>query len=393
MDIAVVGAGIFGMSSAVELSLRNHRVTVFEQGQVPNELASSTDVGKIIRRTHYLPTEPYIEMVEIASQQWKKWDELSAKHFYYQIGGLTGYKSSELVPGSIGYESIPYLKDNNTEIELLSIKDVEEKFPQFVFSEQADQQFIYDPWAGYLDSGQVLTFLAQLAVENGVEIKKHCRVLDVQDLPTKVSIGIDGVRIPFDRAVIAAGPWISRLAPEISGHLSVTKQQMAFFKSLEEIPFQHVRRMPYWAFNPYSARTEVESGIVDKGWYGWPILQDGTFKIAMDLVGEEVDPDVPRKATSEFIEKVKEFLANHIPILSDWDFVSARSCLYTNTTDGHFIIDWKPGSDRILLAGGGSGHGFKFGGVIGEMISNTLEDRVGRFDDFFRIGDRFTETN
>ena len=91
MYIAVVGAGIFGMASAVELSLRNHRVTVFEQGQVPNELASSTDVGKIIRRTHYLPTEPYIEMVEIASQQWKKWDELSAKHFYYQIGGLIGF--------------------------------------------------------------------------------------------------------------------------------------------------------------------------------------------------------------------------------------------------------------------------------------------------------------
>ena len=391
MDIAVIGAGIFGMAAAVELSARDHHVTVFDQGRVPNELASSTDVAKVIRRTHYLPTEPYIEMAEMASQQWSKWDKFSAKHFYYQVGGLLGYRSSELVTGSIGYESIPYLKDKNTEIELLSIKEVGEKFPQFVFPEQADQQFVYDPWAGYLDSGLAMTFLAQLAVENGVKIKKHCRVLDVRDLSTKVSIGIDKARFLFDRSVIATGPWISSLAPEISRHLLITRQQMAFFKPRDEMPFQH-GRMPYWAFNPYSDRTEADSGIEDKGWYGYPLLQDGTVKIAMDLLGEAVVPDVPRKATSEFIESAKEFVANYIPLLSDGNFVGARSCLYTNTTDAHFIMDWKPGSERILLAGGGSGHGFKFGGIIGEMIASALEDQASRFGDFFRIGDRFTET-
>ena len=380
MDVAIVGAGIFGLATAIELRHRNHNVTVFDQGQVPNELASSTDVAKAIRRTNYLPNDPYIEMVERASRRWREWDEYSGESIYYQVGALTEYRASEFEPGSAGYESITYLKGKRKEIELLSIDQVRDKFPQFVFSEDAGQHFVYDSWAGYLDSGQAVTDLKRLAVENGVEIKEHCRVLDVQEGSGSVEIRTDGAQISFDRSVISAGPWIGRLAPEITGMLLITRQQMAFLRPRDESLFKH-GTMPVWSIHP-----------VEEGWYGFPLLRDGTVKITMDLLGDLVDPDVPRKATAEFIDSVKEFVGNRIPLLAHGEFMGARSCLYTNTLDGHFVIDWKPGSDRILLAGGGGGHGFKFGGSIGEVIADSLEDKPSWSGDFFRIGDRFNQS-
>ena len=111
MDIGVVGAGIFGMAAALELRSRGHNVTVFDQGKVPNERASSTDVAKAIRRTNYFPSHPYIELVERASRKWREWHERMSKSIYYQVGALSEYRSSEFEPGTGGYESVTYLKD------------------------------------------------------------------------------------------------------------------------------------------------------------------------------------------------------------------------------------------------------------------------------------------
>ena len=108
MNIAIVGAGIFGMSASIELRGRNHNVTLFDQGSIPNPLASSTDVAKAIRRTNYLSDTPYIEMVEKASEKWKEWSSYSAQPIYRQTGGLSQYSDSEFPSGSAGYESFKY---------------------------------------------------------------------------------------------------------------------------------------------------------------------------------------------------------------------------------------------------------------------------------------------
>ena len=59
-----------------------------------------------------------------------------------------------------------------------------------------------------------------------------------------------------------------------------------------------------------------------------------------------------------------------------------------NMADEQFIIDWAPGCERILIAGCGCGHGFKFGGSIGPVIADALEDKPNELGDLFRIGTR-----
>ena len=379
MDIGVVGAGIFGMAAALELRSRGHNVTVFDQGKVPNERASSTDVAKAIRRTNYFPSHPYIELVERASRKWREWHERMSKSIYYQVGALSEYRSSEFEPGTGGYESVTYLKDQREEMELLSIKQVRERFPQFAFRE-ADACFVYDAWAGYLDSGQAVSDLTDLARMEGVQVRENARVLDLKDISGEVEVGLDEGSISFDRMVVAAGPWMGRLVPEIGEDLLTTRQQMAFFRPEDSRMFEH-GAMPVWSIHP-----------VEEGWYGFPLLSDGTVKIAMDLHGDSVDPDVERDATPDFVESVREFVADRMPELAKGQMVGARACLYTNTPDGHFVIDWAPGSERIMVAGGGSGHGFKFGGAIGEVIADALENKPNSLGDFFRVNERFQAT-
>ena len=108
-----------------------------------------------------------------------------------------------------------------------------------------------------------------------------------------------------------------------------------------------------------------------------------------DLRGEIVDPDAHRDATPEFLEQARDFVGRRIPGLASAKLVSSRSCFYGNTPDLDFAIDWAPGRSRILVAGGGSGHGFKFGGSIGPVIADALEEKANPLGDRFRLGTRF----
>ncbi|MBM3934740.1 MAG: FAD-dependent oxidoreductase [SAR202 cluster bacterium] len=104
--------------------------------------------------------------------------------------------------------------------------------------------------------------------------------------------------------------------------------------------------------------------------------------------GPAVDPDVDRAGTPEFIAEAMEFLRDRIPEMAKGRAVEARGCLYENSPDDHFIIDRLPGRERIFVAAGGSGHGFKFGSSIGPVIADAVEDRQNPLGDLFRVKGR-----
>ena len=98
-----------------------------------------------------------------------------------------------------------------------------------------------------------------------------------------------------------------------------------------------------------------------------------------------------RSGTPEFEEQALALLRERIPDLANGRVVGGRSCLYTVTPDDHFIVDRAPGLSNVFVAGGGSGHGFKFGASIGPVIADAVEDVPNPLGDRFRIGDRFDE--
>ena len=366
---------MFGMAAALELRRRGHGVTLFERGRIPNPEASSTDVSKCIRRTNY-PHETYVELASRAATQWQEWHERTSRSIYFQTGqviALSGFGPEH--PSLTGWETLSRLA---TDIEELTVKEAEERFPQLVLTGQ--DRLFYDPWAGYLRSGQALEDLASLARDSGVTLRENTAVEAVEETGTGARVCWDSGRQDFDRVVVAAGPWLAELLPAMRTRIRLTRQQMAFFVPTDPAPFRR-GRFPVWS-------------ILSPGnlWYGFPYLHEGWVKVAEDSKVEDTRANVSREPTAEFLEWAREFVARRIPALSRGELAGGRSCLYTNMADmedEQFVIDWAPGRERVLIAGCGCGHGFKFGGSIGPVIADALEERENPLGDLFRIGNRF----
>ena len=359
MNIAVVGAGVFGLASSIELRARGHDVTVFEQGTVPYADASSTDVSKGIRRTWYAgDNETYVELVERAATQWRVWEERFNTRFYYRVGGLSILGSLE--PGEPMHASVEFFRARGAEIEVLSAGEASKRFPQFCLSDY--EVCVYDPWAGYIESGRAVSFLARLAQDENVVLRESTPVRALEERHAEV---------------VAAGAWVGRLLTSVGDQVEVTHQQMLLIEPLDAARFDH-GVMPCWGVDPDG-----------EGWYGFPLLRERYVKVSKEPVGDTVGPDMDRAGTEEFARQALAFLRERIPEIAEGKVVGGSSCLYTATHDDHFIVDWAPDHTRVLVAGGGSGHGFKFGASIGPVIADALEGKDNPLGDRFRIGGRF----
>lgn len=376
MNIGVIGAGVFGLASAIELRTRGHSVTVFDQGTVPYEAASSTDVSKAVRRTWYAgDNETYVELVERAADRWREWEERSGTSFYHRVGGA--YIVSGIDPGSPMQASIDYLRSRGADISVLTAPEARVRFPQFRLADH--ELCVNDPWTGYIESARAVSVMCRLARDEGVVVREESPVAGVEERGGRVDIALaGGWRAGFDRVVVAVGVWIGRLLPEIGKHVRVTHQEMLLIEPPDPAQFAG-GTMPVWSINPDR-----------EGWYGFPVLRGGYAKAAIDPPGDTVDPDLDRSGTPGFEKRALAFLEHRIPDLARGRVVGGRSCLYATTPDDHFIVDWRPGSSRVLVAGGGSGHGFKFGGSLGPVVADALEDIHNPLGDRFRIGSRFS---
>ena len=373
MNIAVIGAGVFGLASAIELRARGHDVTVYEQGTVPYADASSTDVSKGVRRTWYAgDNETYVELVEQAAIQWRVWEERFSTKFFHRVGVLSILDSLE--PGEPMHASVEFLGARGAEIEVLSAGEARKRFPQFCLS--GHEVCVYDRWGGYIESARAVSVLARLARDENVVLREKTPVTALEESPTGVEVGHDGGSRTFDRVVVAVGVWVGRLLPTVGEQVQITHQQMLLIEPLDATRFDH-GVMPVWAIDPDG-----------EGWYGFPLLREGYVKVSKEPLGDSVDPDMDRAGTEEFAEQTLAFLSDRIPEMAEGKVVGGRSCLYTATPDDHFIVDWAPDHARVLVAGGGSGHGFKFGGSIGPVIADALEGKDNPLGDRFRIGGR-----
>ena len=374
MTVAVVGAGIFGSAAALELALRGHRVTLFDADRVPAPRAASTDVSKAIRRVWYTGDKAgYVDLVERSADRWHAWERETGRHVLHRTGHLSILR--EAGPGSPMYESVHLLHGRGAvEVQELSTAALRRRFPQFTVAD--DEVGVYDPWGGYLESAAAVRMIVDLADDAGVTVRERTPVAAVEERAGAVTVRADSAGQAFDRVVLAAGAWIGRLLPELARPLTVTHQEMLLLPAPDPVSFSYPR-MPTWGAEPGGEE-----------WYGFPLLRDGSVKVARDRLGPTVDADVDRAGTAAFAADAEEMLRRRIPALAGAAGACGRSCLYTMTPDAHFLVDRVPGTERLVVAGAGSGHAFKFGGVFGPLVADVVEDRPDPAGAPLRIGDR-----
>lgn len=362
-DFLVIGAGIFGITAAIELRKRNYKVGVLNPDTIPHPLAASTDISKVVRMEYGADIE-YMEMVENCIEGWHAWNEQFGDKLYHEVGFLMLCKQ----PVSAGlnhFETSSYknLLLKNYHPEHLDAAGLQRRFP--AFNPEVYPEAFFNPKAGFAESGRVVRTLADYAAQLGVEIHEN-QTADVFEHTGGRVTAVrtrEGARFETGHTVVCAGVHTPFLVPDILANMRITGHPVFHLKPGNPELFHPPR------FSVFTA------DISNSGWYGFPQHpHEGVVKIANHGVGIELHPERDERAvTEQDVQQLRQFLSESLPALANDPIVYTRRCLYNDTLDGHFWIDNHPGTDGLTVAAGGSGHALKMAPVLGEMIATVAE--------------------
>jgi glycine/D-amino acid oxidase-like deaminating enzyme len=369
--IVVVGAGINGVTAAIELKRRGHEVVLVDPGPLPHPLAASTDISKAVR-TAYGADEDYTALAERSIELWRQWNEEFSVTLYHEVGVMF-VRRRKMEPGNFEYESLRLLEKRGLKVTRMNMPQLWERFPAWNPDLYVDG--VLEIEAGYAESGLAVAMLIGRAKAAGVELCEGVKFSQLNERANRVSgIVLDGgERIAADFVVMAVGAWTPYL-------LRFTKE---FFRATGQ-PVFHLKPSQPELFAP--ERFPVfGADITTTGYYGFPINRDGVVKIANHGSGREMSPDSPERVVTADDEKnLREFLASTFPALVDASIVHTRVCMYCDTHDGHFWIARDPERQGLVVAAGDSGHGFKFAPVMGEIIADAVEEKDNPLLEKFR---------
>ena len=369
--VIIVGAGINGVTSAIELKKRGHKVVLVDPGPLPYPLAASTDISKAVRAA-YGPDEDYTLLAERSISLWHEWNAEFGTELYHEVGFLF-LRQDVMQPGDFEFESLRLLEKHGHKVERIDSAKLGKLFP--VWNSELYPDGFLDRWAGYVESGRVVATLIMRAKSLGIELREGSSYAALDEANGRVR-GIvlqDQQTIGGDVVILAVGAWTPHVLPS-------TKD---FFRSTGH-PVFHLKPREPELFTPEHFPI-FGADISTTGFYGFPIGREGVVKIANHGPGREMSPDSPeRGVTSEEEENMREFLAGTFPKLANAPLVYTRRCFYCDTNDGDFWIAPDPERQGLIVAAGDSGHGFKFAPVLGEIIADAVEEKENPLLNKFR---------
>ena len=355
-DVAVVGAGVFGAWTALQLARRGKSVILLEAYGPGHSRSSSGDESRI-SRMGYGKDEIYTRWSQRSLMQWKELFAASELPLFHETGvlWLAGREDARLL------QTKTMLLRSGVHFEPLDRARLTKRYPQINFEDVSTG--ILEAQSGVLMARRAVNVVVADAVKMGAEYQ-----LAVAGVPHK-SGGVNsimtstGESVAAKTFVYACGPWLGKVFPEILGsRIFPTRQEVFFFG----VPAGDARfaspALPTWLFQ-------------EDLYYGMPDIEGRGFKIAWDQHGKKVDPDTQiRVPTPDLAKKARAYVAKRFPGLKDAPIVETRVCQYENTSSGDFLIDRHPEMENVWFVGGGSGHGFKHGPAVGEYVAGQLMD-------------------
>jgi glycine/D-amino acid oxidase-like deaminating enzyme len=374
--IAVVGAGAFGGWTALHLLERGARVTLLDAWGPGNSRASSGGETRIMRGTYGLD-QPYTELAARALKLWAKYERRWKKLFLHRTGVLWMVSSSD-----DAYErgSLDELRQARMKFQELSTPEMKKRWPQINLDDV--RWGIFEPNCGYLDARASCQAVVDAFVARGGNYRELAVVSnDLETSPLRGLTLSDGSRVKADYYVFACGPWLGKLFPDTVGNLiRPTKQDIFFFGPPAGDSRFTDANLPVWGDHR------------DRFFYGIPGSDHRGFKVADDTRGPAFDPTSGERVVSPpTLKRVREYLAFRFPGMKDAPLIDTRVCQYEQTSDSNFIVDRHPRMENVWLLGGGSGHGFKHGPALGEMMAELIfrdaePSRCWRLSRFSTVG-------
>ena len=361
-DAIVVGGGVVGVSTAYVLAGRGMRVLLLERFAPAHERGSSHGDSRMIRFDY--EETLYVEM---AVRAFRAWEDL-AKRLGRPVFKQTGICNLAPAESEVLDTLEARMRDCELPYERMTGPDFTRRFPQLRLAKTSEA--IYQPDSAVLFADEIVRNLWDCVREDGVDALSETEVASIDLVDDRVEIRTtDGRSWSGALLVLAAGGWAGRWleALGIDAPLVVTRELLAYFPQLGTVGHE----------------AGVMPNVIDyhtpDPFYCVPQVRVSGVKAGCHRTGRTVEADDPEEVDGANLAAVQDFIGRRCPHLSR-DPVAVHHCLYTNSADFHFILDRHPEYDHVVLAAGFSGHGFKFGPVLGEILAALLFNEPPPFD-------------
>lgn len=372
-DVAVIGAGVFGAWTAYQLQRSGKRVILLDAYGPGNSRSSSGDESRIIRMG-YGADEIYTRSAMLSLRLWKELFARVDQRLFLRTGVLW-----------LAHEDDPYpvkcaetLEKLAIPFEKLTTAEINQRYPQIGL--ERISWALLEPESGVLLARRAVQAVTFAAIKTGVEylqasVKTPNGKGELDDITTT-----SGQRISASHYVFACGPWLPKIFSDLlSNRIHPTRQEVFYFGTPAGDQRFSAPALPTWI------------DFKDEA-YGLPDTEGRGVKIAIDRHGPPFDPDTgDRVATSEGLAEARQYLARRLPAVKDAPVTETRVCQYENTSNGDFLIDLHPEFENVWLVGGGSGHGFKHGPVVGEYVAARIDGGEEGIEPRFSLASKAAE--
>ncbi len=369
-DVIVVGLGAMGSAAADHLARRGLSVLGLDQFHPPHDQGSSYGKTRMIREA-YFEHPAYVPIVQRAYELWDDLEAFYEQQLFIQTGALMiGPPQGVLVQGSEASA-----KQNGLPYEKLSASAVKERYPGLRPAD--DMMAIFESRAGLLFLEDCIRAHLKRAAQHKADLHIHESLVSWQIENGIVQITSTKDYYKAKKLLFTAGAWLGQLLPDINLPLEVERQIQLWFEP------RHPEKFQPTCFPGYM----IEDNHSPPYLYGFPMVDEGKIKTALHHGGQlnQDATSVDRDIHPEDVEAVRQRLEKYLPD-ANGELVESVVCMYTNTPDEHFLLDFHPNHPEVLIASPCSGHGFKFSSVIGEIVADLLTDQTPKFNlDLFKL--------
>ena len=370
VDVAVIGAGVFGAWSAWHLKKAGLSVALIDQYSPGHARSSSGGESRVIR-VSYGGDPLYSSMAVDSLAQWDALSQRQSQPILHKVGVLWFSADND----ASAKQSLEWLRASGLGRWEGDAAALRARFQQMRFA---------DNESGFIETGTG-ALIAGRGVQAVVADARLEAVRGKAESPKRLQNGIYEVAgITARSLVYACGPWLPKIFPEVLGsRIFVTRQEVFHFGAAPGDTRFAAPALPVWA----------DSNAQDFA-YGFPDLEGQGFKMAFDTHGEEVDPDTQNRQVSAVgVARARAYLKTRFPDLAEAPLIHARVCQYENSSNGDFLIDRLPGHDNVWLVGGGSGHGFKHGPAVGKRVAAHVINAATPVEPRFSLATKATKQN
>ncbi|MEM7155747.1 MAG: N-methyl-L-tryptophan oxidase [Myxococcota bacterium] len=361
-SVIIVGGGAIGLACAWSLARRGARVTVLERFGHVHDRGSHSGYTRVIRQAYHEGSS-YVPLIQQADAHWSAMQQRSGRSLLHRTGLLLFGPDG----GRDMLAAIETCRECDLPHTLHDGIDARERWP---FRMPDDWIACFDPSGGYLSVTACMDVMAEEAVQAGARLRYGVQVVGIDRGPRRGVRLSSGETLTADAIVLAAGAWLSTLVPSLKSVLTERRRILAWSTPAAEHRAA-LEAIPVWG------------ALLDDGfYYGFPYNEEGIVGLKVAVHTSDTQPWLDRSVEADTVDRgahardldpLRRVLDEHLP-LGRGEFGATHACLYSCTPTWDFLIDRDPEDARVILAGGFSGHGFKFAPAVGDYVGGLLLD-------------------